>query len=172
MRISLAAIVVIACAGVAPAQGTPTKAQVLMAARDVMAKARYASFGTIDSSGRPQARIVDPLAPDKDLVVWIGTNPLTRKVGEVRANGRVSLLYFDAKGLEYVTLTGTATVVTDAAEKAKHWKAEWGPFYKEGANDAGFALIRVAPSRVEVVSPSHNLISDPKTWRPVSITLP
>jgi general stress protein 26 len=150
----------------------PTKAEVIAAARDVMTRARYATLSTIARGAQPQARIVDPMVPDKDMVVWIGTNPLTRKVGEIRANGRVALNYFDAKGLEYVTLIGTAEVVTGRGEKLKHWKAEWGPFYSKGAAGDDFALIRVRATSLEVVSPSHKLVNDPKTWRPVSVTLP
>jgi general stress protein 26 len=145
---------------------------IIAAARDVMQRARYASFTTVDAAGQPQSRIVDPLAPDGQMVVWIGTNPATRKVVEVRANPRVSLLYFDATGLEYAMLTGTAAVVTDRAEKARRWKPEWAPFYPKGAADAAFVLIRVVPSRVEVVSPRHKLMNDSATWRPVGTSLP
>ncbi|MEA3247585.1 MAG: pyridoxamine 5'-phosphate oxidase family protein [Gemmatimonadota bacterium] len=160
-------------AGTAPAaQQAPTKAAIVAAARDVMQRARYATFTTVDANGQPQSRVVDPLVPDAALVVWIGTNPATRKVAEVRARPRVSLLYFDATGLEYAMVTGTATIVTDRAEKAKHWKAEWAPFYPKRAEDPGYVLIRVVPSRVEVVSPRHSLMNDPKDWRPVGVNLP
>jgi general stress protein 26 len=41
------------------------------------------------------------------------------------------LLYFNAAAAEYVTVLGTATLVTDSAEKARHWKEEWAAFYKD-----------------------------------------
>lgn len=151
---------------------TPSKAAIIAAARDVMTTARYATLSTVATGGQPQARIVDPMLPDKEMTVWIGTNSLTRKVNEIRANNQVSLLYFDAKGLEYVTLIGTAYLVTDKAEKATHWKPEWAPFYKKGADGSDFALIRVKASRIEVVSPSHKLLNDTTNWRPVGINLP
>lgn len=156
----------------APAAPPPAKAAIVAAARDVMTRARYATFTTVDAAGHPQSRIMDPQAPDRNLVVWIGTNAATRKVAEVRANPHVSLLYFDAAGLEYAMLTGTATVVTDAAEKVKHWKPEWAPFYPKGAADPAYLLIRMNPTRVEVVSPRHKIMNDPNTWRPAGTTLP
>ncbi|MCX5754721.1 MAG: pyridoxamine 5'-phosphate oxidase family protein [Gemmatimonadetes bacterium] len=154
------------------AQGAPTKADIVAAARDVMTRARYATLATNGPGAQPQARIVDPMLPDKDMIVWIGTNSLTRKLAEIRANNHVTLLYFDAKGLEYVTLLGTADIVTDKTEAAKHWKAEWEPFYKKGAAGADFALIRVRANRLEVVSPSHKLVNDPPNWRPAGVNLP
>lgn len=150
----------------------PTKAAIIAAARDVMGRARFATLATVDATGQPQSRVVDPLAPDKDFVVWIGTNPLSRKVGEIRGNNRVSLLYFDVAGLEYAALTGTATIVSGAADKAKPWKPEWAQFYPKGVADSGFVLIRVKPAYVEVVSPRHKLMNDPKTWRPIGTALP
>ena len=160
-----------ASAQAAPAT-PPSKAQIVAAARDVMTRARYATLATIGDGGQPQARIMDPMVPEKDMTVWLGTTPLSRKVGEIRKNGRVTLLYFDTKGLEYATLIGVADVVTDKAEKAKHWKPEWAVFYKEGAKGDDFVLIRVKPSRIEVVSPRHKIMNDLKTWLPVSVTLP
>ena len=154
------------------AQGAPTKADIVAAARDVMTHARYATLATNGPGTQPQARIVDPMPPDKDMVVWIGTNVRTRKLAEIRLNNHVTLLYFDAKRLEYVTLLGVGDVVTDKIEKAKHWKAEWAPFYKKGAASDDFALIRVRANRLEVVSPSHKLMNDSTNWRPVGVNLP
>jgi hypothetical protein len=69
----------------------PARAAVIAAAIDIVQKARYCTFITIDQQGQPQARIVDPLAPDAGFTVWIATNPLTRKVEQVRSNPRVTL---------------------------------------------------------------------------------
>ena len=158
--------------GQAAKMQAPTRAQIISAATDVMKAARYTTLVTLGADGRPQARIVDPAAPEKDLTIWIATNPLTRKVSEIQHDGRVTLLYFDSKLGEYVTVIGTATLVTDSASKVQHWKADWAPFYKSGPRGSDYELIRVKPSRFEVVSPTHKITSDPKTWLPASIDLP
>jgi hypothetical protein len=49
----------------------PSRAEVIAAARDVMQKAVYCTFITIGEDDHPQARIVDPTAPDANLTVWI-----------------------------------------------------------------------------------------------------
>lgn len=149
----------------------PAKDTVVAAARDVMSRARYATLSTV-AGAQPAARIVDPQAPDRDLTVWIATNPATRKVDEIRKNPRVSLTYFDATNLEYAMLAGTATIVTDRAEIRRHWKAEWKPFYAKGPDGDDIILLRVRPVHVEVVSPRHKLVNDAKTWRPVGVDLP
>jgi general stress protein 26 len=165
-----AAVLCAVGAGTLAAQA-PGKDSVIAAARDVMTRARYATLGTV-SGAQPAARVVDPQAPDRDLTVWIATNPATRKVEEIRKNPRVSLMYFDATGLEYAMLAGTATIVSDRAEIRRHWKAEWKPFYAKGPDGDDIILLRVRPTRVEVVSPKHKLVNDAKTWRPVGVDLP
>ncbi|MCM3877311.1 MAG: pyridoxamine 5'-phosphate oxidase family protein [Thermoanaerobaculia bacterium] len=148
------------------------RAAALNAAREVVQKARYATFITLGEDGQPQARIVDALGPDEDFVVWVATNPATRKVAEIAKEPRVTMLFFDPAGPAYVTLVGSARLVTDPAVKAKRWKSAWAPFYKDEHRGADFVLLAVVPRRLEIVSEAHGLINDPKNWRPVSIDFP
>ncbi len=150
----------------------PSRAEVIAAARDVMQKAAYCTFITIGEDGQPQARVVDPTLPDPNLTVWIGTNPLTRKVKDIQRDPRVTLLYFHAASASYVTVMGRAALVTDAGEKERRWKTSWAPFYPNGFRGGDFTLIRVTPARLEISSPSRKMINDPKTWLPVVIDLP
>ncbi len=147
-----------------------TRAEVL-AAVDIMREARYATLVTIGEDGHPEARIVDPFYPEADLTIWIATHPRTRKVGEIKRDPVVTLLYFNASGLEYVTVVGSAELVSDPAEKARHWKQEWADYYKEGSRGPDYLLIRVIPTRLEVVSPNRGLFNDPDTWLPVIVNL-
>jgi general stress protein 26 len=152
--------------------GPPPRADIIAAARDVMQKAHYCTFITVGTDGQPQARIVDPLAPDSTFTIWFATNPLTRKVNEVRSNPRVTMLCFDAASSSYVTVLGRGTLVTDAAGKQGHWKDDWARIYPNGASGSDFMLIRVTPMRLEIVSSSRGMRSDPKTWLPLAIDFP
>lgn len=155
----------------AQAQPAPqhSRGEIVAAATDIVQKARYCTLVTIGEDGHPQARIVDPLGPDAGFTMWIATNPLTRKVAQIRRDARVTLLCFDAATSSYVTVLGRGGIVTDAAEKARRWKAEWTPFYASGANGSDVMLIRLTPIRLEIVSVERGFAGDPKTWRPLSI---
>jgi general stress protein 26 len=115
---------------------------------------------------------VDPLPPERDLTVWIATNPVTRKVEQIRTDPRVTLFYFDPSGPGYATLLARAELVSDPAEKARHWKDDWAPFYADKHRGADFILIRCKPFRLELVSYAHGILNDPATWRPTTIELP
>jgi general stress protein 26 len=77
----------------------------------------------------------------------------------------VTLSYFDAKTMGYVTLLGRAVLVTDPAEKAKRWKDDWAKIYKDRNRGDDYLLIRVAPIRLEVSAEGEGVKNDPKTWR-------
>jgi general stress protein 26 len=169
----LATLALPPCAGAQTAASPPhSRAEILAGARDVMHKARYSTLVTIGADGHPQARIVDPIVPDADFAIWIATNPLTRKAKEIERDPRVTLLYFDTGTSSYVTVLARATVVTDAVEKAKHWKDEWSSIYEMHDGKRDFTLIRVTPLHLEIVSASRGLVGDPKTWLPLSIDFP
>jgi len=150
----------------------PARGDIIAAARDIMRAARYCSLTTVGIDGHPQARIVDPLDPEPDFTVWIATNPLTRKVREIRRNPRTTLLCFDTATSSYVTVVGRASLSTDAAEKQRYWKADWAPIYPKGSRDEGFLLIRLTPARLEIVSESRGMVGDSKTWLPLTVEFP
>ena len=141
--------------------------ELISAARETMSAARYCALITQDSLGRPQARTLDPFPPDENMVVWLGTNPRSRKVAAIRRNPRVTLYYFDREAQSYVTLYGIARLVNDPKAKLKWWKDEWKDFYPDRTRD--FLLIRVTPERLEVVNVKKNIVGDPHTWKPPTV---
>ena len=153
-------------AGEAPAR---SRERIMEVARQIMSAARFCTLVTIGDLGQPQARVVDPLEPDGAFAVYVATNPLSRKVGEIRRDPRVTLLYFDTARSAYVTLVGRAIEVKDA-EKSAHRKKDWDAFFPAARPEA-YALYRIVPSRLEVVSARDGLSGDPATWRPEIVDL-
>lgn len=138
--------------------------ELLETARGIIGAARYCGLVTVDDSGQPQVRTIDPFAPDKDMVIWFATNPKTRKVGQIEKDDRVALYYFDPQSLAYVTVIGTARLVNDAIEKKQRWKEGWEAFYPDRGDS--YLLVEVTPDRLEVVSTKMRVIGDSATWTP------
>jgi general stress protein 26 len=147
----------------------PDRAAVIKVATGIMQRARFCALITIGADGHPQSRIVDAFEPDADMVVWIATMSLTRKVAEIRRDPRVTLSYFDPNSMGYVTLLGRAAIVSAAAEKAKHWKEDWAKLYKDKNRGDDYVLIKVTPIRLEVSAEGEGIRNDPRTWRPVLV---
>lgn len=150
----------------------PDRTAVIDAAQEIMLRAQYCAMITLGSDGSPQARVVDPFPPEAGMVVWLATNPGTRKVAQIKRDPRVALSYIDASGGGYVTLLGKADLVESVTEKDARWKEEWSPFYKDKNKGSDYLLIRITPTRLEVVSYSHGILNDPTTWAPASISFP
>jgi general stress protein 26 len=139
----------------------------LAAARDMMVTAKYCALITLDASGHPRARTMNASPPDENMVVWMGTSRLTRKVEEIRNDPRVTLYYAHPEHAGYVTVYGTAALIDDEKEKDKRWKEEYASYFPEGK--AGYILIAVTPQRIEVTDYTRGIMGDKKTWRPPAI---
>jgi general stress protein 26 len=150
---------------------TVTRAQIITVSKEIMQTAGFCTLVTIGPDGQPQARVIDPFVPDSDLTIFFATNPLTRKVQDIRRDPRVTLLYFSAATHEYVTVIGKAVIDTDSLHKAGHWKEAWASMYKNQNRGEDYMLLRVTPSRLEVVSYRRGMRNDPKTGRPVILDL-
>lgn len=103
-------------------------------------------------------------APESDFTVWFGTNPISRKVEQIRQNPNVTLCYLDSDVSGYVVIRGKAHLVNDPKKKEKRWKTEWEDFYPD--NSSGYLLIKVLPDWMEDLSYTHGTNGDPVTWQP------
>ena len=140
-----------------------------LAAREIIKDAGNCALITIDQDGKPRARTMDPFSPDDDFTVWFGTNIKSRKVKQIRNDPRVSVYYFHKPSASYVTISGTASVIEGAKEKERYWKNEWAAFYPDYPD--GYALIKVTPDQIEVISESRGITGDSITWEPPTIRL-
>jgi general stress protein 26 len=148
-----------------PPQPPPGRAAIIKVASGIMERARFCTLVTVGEDGHPQARVMDAFPPEGEMVVWMATNALSRKVSEIRKDPRVTLSYFDAKTTSYVMLLGRASLVSDPADKAKRWKDAWAKLYKDRNRGDDYLLIKVTPIRLEVSAEGEGVKHDPTTWR-------
>ena len=68
--------------GDAPAQEKEAapRDSVIAIAKDIMEQTRFCVLITLDESGHPRARTMDPFMPDENMVIRMGTGAITRKV--------------------------------------------------------------------------------------------
>jgi general stress protein 26 len=172
--VSLVALLALAVPSAAPAQDRPPssadeRARLIAAAREIMAAQTYCALVTIDATGRPQVRTMNPFPPEEDMTVWFATNTRSRKVREMRRDPRVALYYADHKNaIGYVQITGHAVLVEDMQEILTRKRAYWDQAFPGLKN---LVLIKVVPERLDVLNYKSGLPPDPETWRTPSIEL-
>lgn len=111
--------------------------------------------------GRVDTRLVEHLAVDDDLDVWIGTSPRSRKVVQVSECPEVTYAVEDREGVGAVTVRARARVVTDERELSARWLDDLAPFFPGGPGGGDFVLLALRPYRVELMSFAHGVHPEP-----------
>lgn len=142
----------------------------LAVAKEMIVSQQFCALMTVDSTGMPIARTVNPLLPEDDWTIWVATNVRSRKVENIRCNPNVCLYYADHAHITgYVSIRGKAYLVDDIAEKQKRKREYWEKMYP-GLKD--LILIKVVPEEIEVVNYPHGITNDPATSKAPSVKLP
>jgi general stress protein 26 len=150
-------------------QNSWSRDTLITAALEIIQGTNYCALATIDSTGRPQVRTMNPFPANSDLTIWFATSRTSRKVKEIRANPRVCVYFADhisAKG--YASIKGTAEVIDDRELLFKMKREYWNgiPEWQEK-----FVLIKVIPETLEVINYKHGLNNNPDTFRAPSVDL-
>ena len=151
------------------AQVSFNKDTIMVAAREIINQTTYCGFVTVDSTGQPQIRTMNPFPANDELITWFATSRSSRKVKEIKNNPKVCVYFanhIDAKG--YVNITGTAEVIDDKDLLIKMKRDYWSGI--PGWQDI-FVLIKIVPKTIEVINYKHGLNNDPKTFKAPSIVL-
>ncbi len=134
----------------------------IAAAREIIGLQTYCALITLDSTGRPDVRTMNPFPPDSGMNVWMATNSRSRKAEEIRRNPNVSLYYADhAHARGYVTIRGHAILVDDMQQKLRLKRDYWTQAFPDWKY---LLLIRVMPERIEVVNYRRGIVSTSDSW--------
>jgi general stress protein 26 len=168
-RLAVLALLLVPPALAEEAPKPPDRAALVAAAREIIAAQTYCALVTIDETGRPSIRTMNPFPPEEDMSVWMATSTNSRKVQHIRRDPRVTLYYSNhATAIGEVSLVGRAELTTDPAEIQKRKRAYWDQAFPGLRN---LTLIKVIPERLEVVNYKAGLHNDPATFRAPSIDL-
>jgi general stress protein 26 len=167
------ALAIFLCTAIIPSklngQSQVSRDTMFVAALEIMNSTHYCGLITIDSTGQPQVRTMNPFPANNELITWFATARTSRKVKELRHNPKVCIYYADhisAKG--YVNITGIAEVIDDK-ELLKKMKRE----YWEGIPNWQdiFVLIKIVPKTIEVINYKHGINNNPTSFKAPVIVL-
>jgi general stress protein 26 len=150
-------------------QSPVSRDTIILAAREIINETVYCGLATIDSSGQPRIRTMNPFPVQDDFVIWFGTSRTSRKVTEIKDNPKVSVYFANhltAKG--YVTINGSASVIDDRELLFKMKREYWDGI--PGWQDK-FVLIKIIPETIEVINNKHGLHNHPDTFKAPAVSL-
>jgi general stress protein 26 len=132
-----------------PQQGFP-RDTIIAAARDIISSTNYCALATLDSSGQPQIRTMNPFPLGEKIEIWFASSRKSRKIDELKNDPRVSVYFADHKNATgYVSINGKATNIDDKELLKKMKRAYW-----ESIPDWQniFVLVKVTPVTMDVVN--------------------
>lgn len=110
---------------------------------DKIKDVKYAILTTLAAQSHLHGRPMYTCEPGNDGALWFFTERDAQKVAEIKANSQVGLGYSDPDKATYVTIAGTAAVVTDQAKIKELWREDFRGFFPKGPEDPNIALLRV-----------------------------
>lgn len=132
--------------------------KIMVAAREIIKKYPYCSLVTVDSSGQPHARTMNPFPIDNEFVTWFATSRNSRKLVEIMNNSKVCIYFANHIAAEgYVSITGNAEIIDDKDLLIKMKRNYWNNI-PNWQNE--FVLIKIVPQTMEVISYKNGLIND------------
>jgi len=110
---------------------------------------RIAMMTTAAEDGSFDSRPMATQETEFDGVVWFLTREESGKVGEIKADSHVSLLYADPSNSKFVSAKGRASVNNDRAKIQELWNPMFKAWFPQGEEDPHIAVLRVEISEAQ-----------------------
>lgn len=104
---------------------------------------------TTEDGDHLRARPMVASQKDFDGTLWFYTREHTGKVQEVYQGRNVGVTYADSGKQDYVSLTGTATLVKDKSLIEAFWSEPLRTWFPKGTDDPEIALLKVTVTGAE-----------------------
>lgn len=106
---------------------------------------RFAMFTTRHSNGHLHSRpmTTQNSKVDEDDSLWFFMSKTSGPVEDIKANPVVGLIYADPSSDTYVSVSGTAAMLEDAAKKQQLWNKAAEAWFPGGPTDPDLALVQV-----------------------------
>ena len=121
---------------------TATQTQDLEKLRDMIKDIRFTMLTTVNADG-PHARPMTTLESDPDGSLWFFAANDSRLATEIAADPLIGLAYADNGSADFVSVTGRARQVDDAAKAKALWNPALKAWFTGGLDDPKLALIEV-----------------------------
>ncbi|MBU0596103.1 pyridoxamine 5'-phosphate oxidase family protein, partial [Candidatus Bipolaricaulota bacterium] len=102
----------------------------------------YPLLVTVGDDGYPQSRPMHLVDRDANRL-WFATSRASRKVAQIGADPRVTVLFVDSSRFNYAAIHGLAHVVVDPEREKTLWQDEWRDDWPEGPADPDYVLLRI-----------------------------
>ena len=115
---------------------------------DLISSIKFAMLTTEDG-GHLRSRPMAASQKGFDGVLWFFTRASSHKTEEIQADQRVGVSYADPDRQNYVSMSGSASLVRDKAAIDEHWSEILRSWFPKGKDDPDIALLRITVTQAE-----------------------
>jgi len=112
-------------------------------------KYRYAMLTTQEADEALRSRPMTTIEREYDGTLWFFAAADSTAVTALAAHSQVCLTYSNTEDFDFVTVSGSAEVISDVARKKALWKPAVQAWFPEGPESAHNVLIKVTPEQAE-----------------------
>lgn len=139
---------------------TTNDLQAIKTVNDLIKDIKVAMFTTISTDNKIVSRPMQTQEVEFDGDLWFLTMKDTEKYDEIISNSNVNLAY---AGKSYVSISGTAEFIEDAAKKKEYWNPVFDKMLDTSYDDPNVVLIKVDADSAEYWD-SGNTVKSVKTF--------
>jgi general stress protein 26 len=111
---------------------------------------RFAMLTTVSDDGRLRSRPMTTQEIGEDGDIWFFTPDDSEVVLEAQREPSVNLAYSKPDSGLYVSVSGNAELIKDAAKIKELWNPMVAAYFPKGQNDPNLALLRITMTDAEV----------------------
>jgi len=117
--------------------------------RDLITDIPFAMFTTVTADGALRSRPMVATANAFDGKLWFFTRTHSAVAQEIGGNRHVNVTYVSAPEDRFISVSGRAAVVQDAARANQMWNPSYNQWFAGGASDTELSLIAIEVGRIE-----------------------
>ena len=135
-----------------------TNQEAITKLRELINDIDIAMLTTVDDDGTLRSRPMGTQKAEFDGDLWFLTRVDTAKVDEIQRESQVNVSYAKPDKNRYVSVSGTAVLVSDKAKIDEFWDPIYKAFFPEGKDDPRLRLLKVHVQKAEFWT-TDNLIA-------------
>lgn len=116
---------------------------------EIISGIKFAMLTTVEPDGSLRSRPMTTQQIEFDGDLWFFTRANSPKVWETDRHEEVNVSFADPDKNRYVSATGTAQLVRDAAKIKELWKPVYETIFPNGLDDPDLALLKISVSEAE-----------------------
>ena len=122
-------------------------------------KVKIAMLTTIETDGGLHTRPMSNQESDEAGNLWFFLDKTSPLANTVKANPNVSLGFSDPSGDNYVSVSGTASLIHDKAQIDDKWSEDVAAWFEGGKDNPNIALLKVNPTEGEFWDTSSSALA-------------